>query len=133
MHSQFHYSKTFKAYNYDYSLDRAIWAIALVHYWCTHAFHVANCNGFYFNACPLGLTPVGRLCLSMVLYDPRTLSYVNNNANIYLTQYVMSKFCTFFSPLCTLYNHIFDTNMPVVSPVMSIFYKIFVYIYILIS
>ena len=86
MHSQFRYAKTLEAYNYDYSSDRAIWAISLVHYWCTHAFQVANCNGFYFNACPLGLTPDGTLCLSMVLYDPPTETYVNNNATICLTQ-----------------------------------------------
>ena len=82
MHSHFRYAKTLEAYNYDYSSDRAIWAISLVHLWCTHAFQVANCNGFYFNAYPLGLTPVGTLCLSMVLYDPRTETYVNNNATI---------------------------------------------------
>ena len=86
MHSHFRYSKTLEAYNYDYSSDRAIWAIALVHYWCTHAFQVANCNSFYFNACPLGLTPDGTLCLSMLLYDPCTVSYVNNNVTIFLTQ-----------------------------------------------
>ena len=48
--------------------------------------HIANCNGFHFNAYPLGLTPVGTLCLSMVLYDPHTETYVNNNATICLTQ-----------------------------------------------
>ena len=86
MHSHFHFSKTLEAYNYDYSSDCAIWATALVHYWCTHAFQVATCNGFYFNACPLGLTLDGTLCLSMVLYDPHTVSYVNDTAPIYLTQ-----------------------------------------------
>ena len=86
MHSHFHYAKTFESYNYDYSSDRAIWAISLVHYWCTHAFQVANCNGFYFNAYPLGLVPNGSLCLSMILYDPRTETYVNNNASICLWQ-----------------------------------------------
>ena len=86
MHSHFHFSKTLEAYNYDSSSGRAIWAIALIHYWCTHAFQVANCNGFYFNACPLGLTPDGTLCLSMLLYDLHTVSYVNNIATIFLTQ-----------------------------------------------
>ena len=86
MHSHFHHAKSLEAYNYDYSSHRAIWAISLVHFWCTHAFQVANCNGFYFNAYPLGLTPVGTLCLSMVLYDPRPETYVNNNATICLTQ-----------------------------------------------
>ena len=35
-----------------------------------HAFKVANCNSFYFNAIPLGLSPNGTLHLFMVLYDP---------------------------------------------------------------
>ena len=86
MHSQFRFAKTLEAYNYDYSLDCAIWAISLVHYWCTHTFQVANCNGFCFNAYPLGLEPDGSLCLSMVLYDPRTEMYVNNNATICLIE-----------------------------------------------
>ena len=84
MHSQFHYA--LEAYNYDYSSDRAIWAISLVHYWCAHAFQVANCNGFCFNAYPMGLVPNGSLCLSMVLYSPCTETYVNNNATICLIQ-----------------------------------------------
>ena len=29
----------------------------------------------------MGLEPDGTLCLSMVLYDPRTETYVNNNAS----------------------------------------------------
>ena len=86
MHSHFHFSKTLEAYYYDYTSDRAIWAIALVHYWCTHAFQVTTYNGFYFNACPLGLSPDGTLGLSMVLYDPHSISYVNDTATIYLTQ-----------------------------------------------
>ena len=116
MHSHFRYAKTLDAYNYDYSSDRAIWAISVVHYWCTHAFQVANCNGFYFNACPLGLTPDGSLCLSMVLLEMS-----------------MSKFCTYFSPLCTLYNHIFRTDMTVVSPIMSMLYEMYVYNFLLMS
>ena len=86
MHSRFYYAKTLESYNYDYSSDRAIWAISLVHYWCTHAFQVANCNGFYFNASPMGLEPNGSLYLSMILYDPRTETYINNNASICLQQ-----------------------------------------------
>ena len=84
MHSRFCYTKTLKSYDYDYSSDRAIWAISLVHYWCTHAFQVANCNGFSFNASPMGLEPNGSLYLSMILYDPRSETYVNNNASICL-------------------------------------------------
>ena len=70
MHSKFSFSKTVDVYDYDHTSDRAIWAIALSHYWLTHAFKVANCNGFYFNAYPLGLSPSGTFCLFMVLYDP---------------------------------------------------------------
>ena len=83
---QFHYAKTLEGYNYDYSSDHAIWAISLVHYWCTQTFQVANCNGFCFNAYPLGLEPDGSLCLSMVLYDPRTKMYVHNNTTICFLQ-----------------------------------------------
>ena len=52
MHSRFNFSGTIETYNYDYTSDCAIWAIALVNYWITHAFKLANCNGFSFNACP---------------------------------------------------------------------------------
>ena len=82
MHSNFSFSKTADAYHYDYSSDRAVWAIALVNYWATHAFKLANCNGFQFNACSLGLSPDGTLCLSMVLYDPCMATYVHNNEDI---------------------------------------------------
>ena len=133
MHSHFHFSKTLEAYNYDYTSDRAIWAIALVHYWCTHAFQVATCNGFYFNACPLGLTPDGTLGLSMVLYDLRTMSYVNDTATIYLTQDVDVQILYFLFPLCMLCNHIFHTNMTVVSPIMSMLYEMSVSHSLLIS
>ena len=127
MHSHFHFSKTLEAYNYDSSSDRAIWAIALVHYWCTHAFQVATCNGFYFNACPLGLTPDGTLCLSMVLYDLCTVSYVNDTATIYLTQDIdVQSFYLLFSLMYTFCNHIFDTDMTVVSPVMSMLYEMYI-------
>ena len=79
MHSHFSASKMVEAYNYDYTSDRAIWAIALINFWATHAFKIANCNGFSFNAYPLGLSPNGTLHLFMVLYDPRTLSYANTS------------------------------------------------------
>ena len=71
-------------YNYDYTSDHAIWAIALVDYWLTHAFKIANCNGFYFNAYPLGLSPNGTLCLFMVLYNPHSMSCVHNHEDICL-------------------------------------------------
>ena len=35
---------------------------------------------------PLGLKPDGALYLSMILYDPHTETYVNNNASICLRQ-----------------------------------------------
>ena len=71
-------------YNYDYTFDCAIWAIPLVDYWLSHPFKVANCNGFYFNAYPLGLSSNGMLRLFMVLYDPRSMSYVHNHEDICL-------------------------------------------------
>ena len=84
MHLKFSFSKTVNIYNYDHTSDRAIWAITLGHYWLTHAFKVANCNGFYFNAYPLGLSPNGTLHLFMVLYDPRSMSYVHNHEDLCL-------------------------------------------------
>ena len=77
MHSNFSFSKPVEVYNYYYTSDHAIWAIALVNYWVTHALKVANCNGFYFNAYPLGLSPNGTLHLFMVLYDPHSMSYMS--------------------------------------------------------
>ena len=84
MHPAFYFSKPVEAYNYDHSSDCAIWAIALVNYWVTHAFKIANCNRFCFNACPLGLSPNGTLHLSMILYDPHITLYIHNNEDICL-------------------------------------------------
>ena len=81
---EFFFLQPVEVYNYDYTSDRAIWAITHVNYWVTHAFKVANCNGFYFNAYPLGLSPNGTLHLFMVLYDPCLMSYVHNNEDICL-------------------------------------------------
>ena len=67
MHLEFSFSKVMNVYNYDHTSDHAIWAIALINYWLTHAFKVANCNGFYFNAYPLGLWPNGTSRLFMGL------------------------------------------------------------------
>ena len=107
MHLHFSYAKTVEAYNYDYTLDCATWAIALIHYWCTHAFRVANCNGFFFNAYPLGLSPNGTLRLSMVLYDPHTMTYVNNNEDICLTRDVDAQILYFlFTLMNTVQPHI---------------------------
>ena len=63
MHPDFSFSKAVDSYNFGYTSDRAVWAIAMVNYWVTHAFKVANCNGFYFNAIALGLSPNGTLHL----------------------------------------------------------------------
>ena len=84
MHLKFSFSKTVDVYDYDHTTDCAIWAITLVHYWLTHAFKVANCNGFYFNAYPLGLLPNGTLHLFMVLYDPHSKLYVHNHEDLCL-------------------------------------------------
>ena len=58
----------------------------MVDYWVTHAFKVANCNGFSFNAIPLGLSPTGTLHLFMILYDPHTMQHVSQHKDICLTQ-----------------------------------------------
>ena len=84
MHLEFSFSKSMNVYNYDHTSDRAIWTIVLINYWLTHAFKVANCNGFYFNTYPLGLSPNGTLHLFMVLYDPCSMSYVHNHEDICL-------------------------------------------------
>ena len=84
MHSKFSFSKTVDVYDYDHTSDHATWAITLVHYWLTHAFKVANCNGFYLNAYPLGLSPNGTLHLFMVLYNPRSKLYVHNHEDLCL-------------------------------------------------
>ena len=84
MYPQFYFSMPAEAYNYDYSSDHAIWAIALVNCWATHAFIIANCNGFCFNVHPLGLSPNGTLHLSMMLYNPRIALYIQMNEDICL-------------------------------------------------
>ena len=111
MHLHFHYAKTLEAYDYDYSSDLAIRAISLVHYWCTYAFQVANCNGFCFNASPLGLKPDGSLCLSMILYDSRTETYVNDDTTICLTQDVNIQILYSLFSLMHAVQHIFIITM----------------------
>ena len=86
MHSGFTFSRTIDSYNYNHTSDKAIWAMSLIDYWVTHSFKVANCNGFSFNAIPLGLSPLGTLRLFMILYDPRTVLYVSQYEDICLTQ-----------------------------------------------
>ena len=101
-HSHFSFSKTVDIYDYDHTSDRAIWAIVLVHYWLTHAFKVANCNGFYFNTYPLGLSPNGTLCLFMVLYDPRSKSYVHNHEDLCLLSDINAQMLYFLFTLVEL-------------------------------
>ena len=86
MHSGFIFSKTSDGYDFDHTSERAIWAISLVNYWLTHVLKIANCNGFHFNAVPLGLSPSGTLHLFMLLYDPRTMLYVSQYKDICLIQ-----------------------------------------------
>ena len=102
MHSQFSFSKTVDIYDYDHTSDHAIWAIALVHYWLTHAFKVANCNGFYFNAYPLGLSPNGTLRLFMVLYDLHSKSYVHNHEDLCLLSDIDAQMLYFLFSLMEL-------------------------------
>ena len=103
MHSKFSFSKTVDVYDYDHTSDRAIWAITLVHYWLTHAFKVANCNGFYFNAYPLGLLPYGTLRLFMVLYDPHSKLYITMRIFVSSVTSMPRCYISFFH-LWTLYN-----------------------------
>ena len=120
MHSKFSFSKTVNIYNYDHPSDRAIWAITLVHYWLTHAFKVANCNGFYFNAYPLGLSPDGTLCLFMVLYNPCSMSYVHNHEDICLLSDIDAQM---FLLLWNLYNPTYSFIMIVVLPDIIAFHS----------
>ena len=48
------------------------------------------------------------------------------NATIYLTQDVNVQILYFLFSLCMLCNHIFSTNMTVVSPIMSMLYEMYV-------
>ena len=111
MHSQFSFSKTVDVYDYDHTSDRTIWAIALVHYWLTHTFKVANCNGFYFNAYPLGLSPNGTLCLFMVLYDPRSKSYIYITMRIFVSSVTLMPKC-----YISFFTYGICTTQPEISP-----------------
>ena len=95
MHSQFSFSKPGEAYKYDSSSDCAVWAIALINYWVTHTFKIANCNRFCFNAYPLSLFPNGTLCLSMILYDSHTALYIHNNEDICMFAHVNAQILYF--------------------------------------
>ena len=56
---------------------------------------------------PLGLTPDGTLGLSMVLYDPCTMSYVNDTVTISLTQDIDVQILYFlFSLMNTVQPHL---------------------------
>ena len=117
MHSKFSFSNTMNIYNYDHTSECAIWAIALVHYWLSHAFKVANCNGFYFNAYPLGLSPNGTLRLFMVLYDPAVLCRMSITLRIFVSSVIsMPKCYISFLLLWNLYNPTYNFIMIVVLP-----------------
>ena len=64
------FSRPPRASKFDHTQDKAVWAMSLVDYWITHPFRIANCNGFYFTAYPLGLQSNGNLCILMMLFDP---------------------------------------------------------------
>ena len=98
MHPDFSFSNTVDAYNFDYSSDHSIWAIALVNYWVTHTFKIANCNSFCFNAVPLSLSPNGTLHVVMVLNDPHLEIYVSNNEDICLFSDIDAQLLCMFYP-----------------------------------
>ena len=68
-------------------------------------FKIANCNGFSFNACPLGLSPNGTLHLPMILYDPRTALYVHNNEDICLFTNIDTQILYFLFGLMDYLQH----------------------------
>ena len=116
MHSQFTFSKPVDIYNYDYTSDHAVWAVALVDYWLTHAFKVANCNGFYFNAYPLGLSPNGTLHLFMVFMTP-VPCHMYTTMRIFVSSVIsMPKCYISFLLLWNLYNQTYSFIMIVVLP-----------------
>ena len=123
MHSEFSFSKAMNIYNYDHTSDHAIWAIALINYWLIHAFKVANCNGFYFNAYPLGLSPNGTLHLFMVLYNP-VPCHVYTTMRIFVSSVIsMPKCYISFLLLWNLYSPTYSFIMIVVLPDVITFHS----------
>ena len=82
MHLDHLFSQPFEASDFDCESEKATWAMSLVNYWITHLFKIANCNGFHFNAYPLGLQFNGTLCVFMMLYDPRSSVYIHHYDDI---------------------------------------------------
>ena len=77
MHPDHLFSQPSEASDFECELEKAIWAMSLVNYWITHPFKIANCNGFHFNAYPLGLQPNGTLRVFMILYDLHSSMYIH--------------------------------------------------------
>ena len=71
MHPDCLFSQPSEASDFDCKSEKAIWVMSLINYWITHPCKIANCNGFHFNAYPLGLQPNGTLPF-MMLYDLRS-------------------------------------------------------------
>ena len=85
MHLDHLFSQPSEAFDFDCESKKAIWAMFLVNYWITHPFKIANCNGFHFNAYPLGLQSNGNLCIFMILYDLQSSMYIHyyDDINLY--------------------------------------------------
>ena len=77
MHLYHLFSQPSEASDFDCELERSLWAMSLINYWITHPFKIANCNGFHFNAYPLGLKPNSTLHVFMMLYDLHSSMYIH--------------------------------------------------------
>ena len=95
MHLDHLFFQPSEASDFDCESEKATWAMSLLNYWITHPFKIANCNGFHFNAYPLGLQPNGTLHVFMMLYDPCSSMYIHYYDDLLL-------FLLFFILLFTL-------------------------------
>ena len=77
MHPDHLFSQPLETSDFDCESEKAIWVMSPINYWITHPFKITNCNGFHFNAYPLGLQPNGNLCIFIILYDPQSSMYVH--------------------------------------------------------
>ena len=77
MHPDHLFSQPSEASDFDSESEKATWTMSLVNYWITHPFKIAYCNGFHFNAYPLGLQPNGNLRVFMMLFDPCSFMYIH--------------------------------------------------------
>ena len=85
MHPDHLFSQPPETSDFDCESEKAILAMSLVNYWIMHPFKIANCNGFHFNAYPLGLQSNSNLCVFMMLYDLRSSMYIHcyNDVNLH--------------------------------------------------